>query len=85
MLNVARSMGKWKPNDDYLLIQSVLNLSNLRDVFNLTNFANEFTLKELEERWYAILHDAPISRLIIILTFILNILNLILNKHFVLA
>lgn len=64
LLNVARNMGKWKPEDDFLLIQSIMQLDCLEDVHMLTKFTKKFTLNELNERWYAILYDAPISKLI---------------------
>jgi microspherule protein 1 len=55
-------MGKWKPQDDYLLINTIVNLVNLEDVHKLTPFSADFTINEIQERWYAILYDAPISR-----------------------
>lgn len=64
LLHVAETMGKWKPSDDYLLIQSILHVEDLGEVHNLTKFSKKFTLKELENRWFAILYDAPISRMI---------------------
>lgn len=64
LLSVARNMGKFKPQDDFLLIQGVLQLNDLGEVKNLTKFTRGFTLKELKERWYAILYDGPISKLI---------------------
>lgn len=63
LLHVAETMGKWKPSDDYLLIQSILHVEDLAEVHNLTKFSKKFTQKELENRWFAILYDAPISRL----------------------
>ena len=62
LLSVARNMGKFKPQDDFLLIQGVLQLNDLGEVKNLTKFTRGFTLKELKERWYAILYDGPISK-----------------------
>ncbi|RNA30299.1 microspherule 1 [Brachionus plicatilis] len=64
LLNVARSMGKWRPQDDYLLIQSVLNLNDINDVHNLAKFSTRFELNELEERWNAFLSDQQISKMI---------------------
>ena len=55
-------MGKWQASDDYLLIQSVLQLSCLKAVHQCTKFSTSFTIKELQERWNAILYDAPISK-----------------------
>lgn len=55
-------MGKWKPSDDYLLIQAVLQLEDLFEVHKFTKFSKRFNQKELEDRWFAILYDAPISK-----------------------
>ena len=63
LINVARTFGKWRPQDDYLLIQSVLHLANMTDVHMLTKFTSDFSQKQLEERWYATLYDGPISKL----------------------
>lgn len=62
LLNVARNMGKWKPQDDFLLIQSVIQLNNLDEVLKLTKFTRNFTYQEVKDRWYAVLYDVPISR-----------------------
>ena len=70
LLNVARNFGKWQPQDDYLLIQSVLHLSNMTDVHMLTKFSSDFTQKDIEERWYATLFDAPISKYLNLLVFL---------------
>lgn len=64
LLGVARSMGKWRAQDDFQLIQSIIQLNSLADVLKLTKFTRRFSLKELKERWYAILYDAPISKMI---------------------
>lgn len=64
LINVAKSMGKWKASDDYLLIQAVTQLSCLDAVHKCTQFSIKFSLKEIQERWYAILYDAPISKMI---------------------
>jgi hypothetical protein len=61
-MNVVHSMGKWQAGDDYLLIQSILQLSCLKSVHQCTKFSTNFTIKELQERWNAILYDAPISK-----------------------
>jgi len=57
-------MGKWLPADDFLLIQSVTQLNDLKAVCKLTKFSRKFTLKEVKERWFAILYDSKISRLV---------------------
>lgn len=55
-------MGKWTPHDDYLLIQGVMQLMSLDDVHKVIKFSQKFTAKELEDRWYAVLYDVPISK-----------------------
>ena len=55
-------MGKWTPHDDYLLIQSVMQLMSLDDTHRLVKFSQKFTVKELEDRWNAVLYDVPISK-----------------------
>ena len=55
-------MGKWKPADDLLLIESILHLNNMNDVCHLVKFSERFSKKEIEERWHAILTDIPISK-----------------------
>lgn len=62
LLNVARSMGKWRPQDDYLLIQSTLNLKDMKNVHKLAKFSSQFELNELEDRWNAFLYDQEISK-----------------------
>ena len=55
-------MGQWKPSDDFLLIQSVIQLNDLNEVKQLTKFSNDFSLKEIKDRWYAIMYNKPISK-----------------------
>ena len=55
-------MGKWTPHDDYLLIQGVMQLMSIEDVHKVIKFSQRFTAKELEDRWYAVLYDVPISK-----------------------
>ena len=62
LLNVARKMGKWRPQDDFLLIQAVMQLNDLKEVHLLTHFSQKISLNEVRERWYAILYDRPISK-----------------------
>lgn len=64
LLNVARNMGKWKPEDDFLLIQSVTQLNSLEETFELTRFTIDLSIQDIKERWYAIMYDAPISKMI---------------------
>jgi microspherule protein 1 len=55
-------MGRWKPEDDYLLLQAIMQLSNIKEVHRATEFSKPFTLKEIEDRWYATTYDIPISK-----------------------
>lgn len=55
-------MGKWNANDDYKLIQSMQQLSCLKATHQCVKFSRKFKIRELQERWYAILYDAPISK-----------------------
>ena len=55
-------MGKWRPQDDFLLIQAVMQLNDLKEVHLLTHFSQKLSLTEVRERWYAILYDRPISK-----------------------
>jgi len=64
-------MGKWKAQDDFQLIQSVIQLNNLSDVLKLTKFTRKFSLKELRDRWNAILYDAPIAKWLEIFLFLI--------------
>ncbi len=72
-------MGKWKPQDDFQLIQSVIQLNDLSDVHEVTKFTRKFSLKEIRDRWNAILYDAPISRLILCLKIYFSTTNWCLN------
>lgn len=62
LLNVAKTFGKWQISDDYLLIEAIKQLSCLYSVHKLTKFSIKFSLKEIQERWFAILYDESISK-----------------------
>ncbi|CAI6351187.1 unnamed protein product [Macrosiphum euphorbiae] len=61
--NLNKDLGRWKPTDDLMLIQSVLQTNNLPIVHRGVKFSCRFTLKEIAQRWYALLYDPTISRL----------------------
>jgi len=61
--NLNKDLGRWKPTDDLMLIQSVLQANNLAVVHRGVKFSCRFTLKEISQRWYALLYDPTISRL----------------------
>lgn len=61
----SKNLGRWKAIDDYLLIQSVLALNDLKSVHIGTKFSCRFTLDELKHRWAILLYNKNISGLAI--------------------
>ncbi|KAM4699115.1 microspherule protein 1 isoform 2-T2 [Discoglossus pictus] len=62
-LQVTKDLGRWKPADDLLLINTVLQTNDLQAVHLGVKFSCRFTLNEIQERWYALLYDPVISKL----------------------
>ncbi|KAE8616287.1 hypothetical protein XENTR_v10008766 [Xenopus tropicalis] len=62
-LQVTKDLGRWKPADDLLLINTVLQTNDLHAVHLGVKFSCRFTLNEIQERWYALLYDPVISKL----------------------
>ncbi|XP_007908189.1 microspherule protein 1 isoform X2 [Callorhinchus milii] len=60
---VTKDLGRWKPTDDLLLINTVLQTNELTAVHLGVKFSCRFTLREIQERWYALLYDPVISKL----------------------
>nr|XP_009858851.1 microspherule protein 1-like [Ciona intestinalis] len=59
----VKDMGRWKPTDDIMLIDSVEQVQDLALVHLGVKFSCHFTLEEVQERWYALLYDPVISAL----------------------
>ncbi|CAK9303390.1 unnamed protein product [Gordionus sp. m RMFG-2023] len=55
--------GKWKPVDDIKLIINTIQSNDLRRVKQCVTFTCNFSLKEIEERWYRLLYDPILSSL----------------------
>ncbi|XKL59884.1 hypothetical protein PGB90_000900 [Kerria lacca] len=63
LTSTYKDLGRWKPVDDLLLVQGILQTSDLRAVYQGVKFSCKFTFNEIAHRWYALIYDRNISRL----------------------
>uniref|UniRef100_UPI00358E73FA microspherule protein 1 isoform X5 n=1 Tax=Myxine glutinosa TaxID=7769 RepID=UPI00358E73FA len=60
---VTKDLGRWKPTDDLLLINGVLQTNDLTTVYLGVKFSCSFSLQEVQDRWYSLLYDPLISKM----------------------
>eukprot|EP00794_Sanderia_malayensis_P017403 gene17403-19146_t len=60
---VTADFGRWRPTDDMTLIVAIQQVNDLEAVHLGVKFSCCFTLREIQERWYALLYDPVVSKL----------------------
>ncbi|XP_041477064.1 microspherule protein 1-like isoform X1 [Lytechinus variegatus] len=59
---LARETSRWTAEDDLALITAIHQTNDLEQVFQGVKFSHRFSMKEIEERWYALLYDPIASK-----------------------
>lgn len=59
----TKDLGRWKPIDDLSLVVGIQQTNDLRIVHRGVKFSCKFTIQEMQNRWYSLLYDEPISRI----------------------
>ncbi|CAK7312925.1 Microspherule protein 1 [Vulpes lagopus] len=62
-LQMTKNLGHWKPVDDLLVVNTVLQTNDLTSVQLGVKFSCHFTLWEVQECWYGQIYDPVISKL----------------------
>ncbi|GFT77578.1 microspherule protein 1 [Nephila pilipes] len=60
--HLNKDVSRWKPTDDLMLILSVQQTNDLETVHRGVKFSAKFSLREVQERWYALLYNVTISK-----------------------